>query len=422
MNVNEEIKLSSLIAPSFYGVHKDIKENAHTHYFLKGGRGSTKSSFVSIEIILGIMKNPYRNCVAIRKVGLYVHDSIYEQLSWAITKLDAWEVWEKRLSPLELIYKPTGQKILFRGADDPRKLKSTKVQNGYIGYVWYEEADQFDGMEQIRSINQSLLRGGDKYAVFYSYNPPKSTSCWINTETEAKYDDRLVHHSTYMDVDRKWLGEQFFIEAEHLKKSNPRAYRHEYLGEATGEGGEVFENVLVTDIKEDDIRLFDRIYCGIDFGYASDPFVYIVCAKHNRTLYIFDEIFKTGLSNYAAAEEIKERRIDSSPIICDSAEPKSIRELRDMGLRVIGAKKGPDSINYGIKYLQSLDKIIIDREKCPNAAREFRRYQLERDSSGNFSARFPDKNNHTIDAVRYALEEEINKKKASVVSRRVLGV
>lgn len=332
------------------------------------------------------------------------------------------EVWEKRLSPLELIYKPTGQKILFRGADDPRKLKSTKVQNGYIGYVWYEEADQFDGMEQIRSINQSLLRGGDKYAVFYSYNPPKSTSCWINTETEAKYDDRLVHHSTYMDVDRKWLGEQFFIEAEHLKKSNPRAYRHEYLGEATGEGGEVFENVLVTDIKEDDIRLFDRIYCGIDFGYASDPFVYIVCAKHNRTLYIFDEIFKTGLSNYAAAEEIKERRIDSSPIICDSAEPKSIRELRDMGLRVIGAKKGPDSINYGIKYLQSLDKIIIDREKCPNAAREFRRYQLERDSSGNFSARFPDKNNHTIDAVRYALEEEINKKKASVVSRRILGV
>ncbi|MDD6484896.1 MAG: PBSX family phage terminase large subunit [Clostridiales bacterium] len=416
------IELSSLISPAFYHVHEDIKRCGHTHYFLKGGRGSAKSSFVSLEIITGMIKNPERSCVAIRKVGAYLKDSVFMQLRWAIDILKISQLWTVKYSPLELVYEPTGQRIIFRGADDPKKLKSTKVQQGYIGYVWYEEADQFLGMEEIRSINQSLLRGGTVYTVFYSYNPPKSTGCWINAEVEREYPDRLVHHSTYLDVCRQWLGEQFFIEAEHLKQYNPELYRHEYLGEAVGDGGEVFTNVKIREITDEEVEGFEKVRCGVDFGYACDPFVYIVCATSKRRLCIFDEIFKVGLSNRMAYEMICKKGIYAAPIICDSAEPKSIRELRDLGLRVTGAKKGCDSINYGIKFLQSLDEIVIDPKRCPNAAREFRQYELERDLYGSLKADFPDKNNHTIDAVRYALEDEINMKKARVISRSELNL
>ena len=416
----ERVELSKLISPSFYRVHTDIKKGLHTHYFIKGGRGSTKSSFISLEIVTGMIRNPAMSCVAIRKVGVYLKDSVFMQIRWAIDMLGIADLWTVKYSPLELVYNPTGQRIIFRGADDPKKLKSTKVQNGYIGFVWYEEADQFTGMEEIRSINQSLLRGGEKYAVFYSYNPPKSVNCWINAEAELEYPDRLVHHSTYLDVKTEWLGEQFFIEAEHLKKYNSEIYRHEYLGEAIGDGGEVFVNVTVRKISDEEIEGFERVRCGVDFGYATDPFVYIVCSLSKRRLYIFDEIFKTGISNRDAAMRIEEKGIYSVPIVCDSAEPKSIRELRDMGLRVVGAKKGCDSVNYGIKFLQSLDEIVIDNERCPNAAREFRQYELERDIYGGLRADFPDRNNHTIDAVRYALEDVISHKKARVISRSEL--
>ena len=155
------VRLSEVIAPSFYDLHKDIKQDKHTHYWLKGGRGSTKSSFVSEELITGIMRNSEANAVVIRKVGLYLKDSVYEQLLWAISKLGVERYWQEKLSPLELVYVPTGQRIIFRGADKPKKLKSTKVRSGYIRYVWYEETDEFNGIEEklsrffTRSIRQN---------------------------------------------------------------------------------------------------------------------------------------------------------------------------------------------------------------------------------------------------------------------------
>ena len=366
-----------------------------------------------------MMKNPKRHCVAMRKVGANLRDSVYMQLKWAIDMLGAGDEWEEKSSVPELVYKKTRQRIIFRGADDPKKIKSIKVSDGYIGYVWYEEADQFFGMEEIRSINQSLLRGGDKYTVFYSYNPPMSVRNWLNQEASLPMEGRLVHHSSYLDVPEDWLGRQFIIEAEHIKKTKEKIYRHEYLGEAVGTGGEVFDNVNVREISKTERSGLDKFYAGVDFGYASDPFVYVVCAIHKRRLYILEEIFRTGLSNKRAAEIIKTK--DYNLLIrCDSAEPKSIREFRDCGLRADGAKKGPDSINYGIKFLQSLEEIVIDPVTCPNAAREFTNYEIERDNFGNLRAEFPDKNNHTIDAVRYALESEINNKKARVIERSVM--
>lgn len=403
------IELKDIIAPSFYGIHNDIKKQKHTYYWLKGGRGSTKSSFVSIEIILGMMKDSNANCVALRKVGLNLKDSVYEQLEWAIKMLGVEQYWLSKLSPLELVYIPTGQRIIFRGADKPKKIKSTKFKSGYCKYIWYEEVDEFNGMEEIRTINQSLMRGGESFCVFYSYNPPKSQRNWVNTEVLLPQETRVVHHSTYLTVPKKWLGEQFFLDAEHLEKTKPDNYRHEYLGEVTGTGGAVFTNLVIRPIVDEEIERFDNISRGLDWGYASDPFHYTVnhYDSTRRRLYIFYEIQLKSLSNRKAAEMIKAENKNNGLITCDSAEPKSIAEISDYGLRVIGARKGPDSVEYGIKWLQDLEEIIIDPVRCPHTAQEFNEYELESDGNDGFKAKFPDKNNHSIDAVRYSRESDM---------------
>lgn len=407
------MNISELIAKSFYEVHKDIKEHKHTHYWLKGGRGSTKSSFISIEIILGMMKDSNANAVVLRKVGDTLTDSVYAQLLWAIEILGVSNYWTAKVSPLKLVYNLTGQEILFRSSnnkEDYKKIKSTKFVKGYCKYVWFEELDEFFGMEEIRSINQSLLRGGDEFFVFYSYNPPKSINSWVNAEVINERKDRLVHTSCYLDVPKEWLGEQFLIEAEHLKDTNELAYRNEYLGEPTGTGGAVFTNITLREITDEEISHFDNISDGIDFGYAVDPATWGQnhYDKTRKKLYIFNEIYAVGLSNKALYEKILQKKIGHSMIIADSAEPKSIDELNSYGgIRVIGAKKGPDSVEYGIKWLQTLEEIIIDNIRCPNTAREFSLYEYEKDRMGNFKSKYPDADNHTIDMVRYSRESDM---------------
>lgn len=419
------VKLSEVIAPSFYDLHKDIKQDKHTHYWLKGGRGSTKSSFVSEELITGIMRNSEANAVVIRKVGLYLKDSVYEQLLWAISKLGVERYWQEKLSPLELVYVPTGQRIIFRGADKPKKLKSTKVRSGYIRYAWYEETDEFNGIEEIRTINQSLLRGGETFTVFYTFNPPKSQRNWINSEVLVPRSDKIVHHSDYRSVPAEWLGEQFLIEAKHLEQTKPEQYRHEYLGEVTGTGAEVFTNITIRPITDEEIKSFDHIKRGIDWGYGADPFVYITAhfdSKRNR-LFIFYEFFRCAAKYEVIANAIRKENTQNGTIIAESAEPRSNDELRDRGFRIRTAVKGPGSVEHGITWLQNLEEIIIDGTRCPNAAREFNEYELDRDSRGELKADFPDKNNHTIDAIRYALEDYIGRKIVkSTLSKRKLGI
>lgn len=403
-------KLSNLIAPSFYNVHNSLKKNKYTHYWLKGGRGSTKSSFISEEIILGIMSDNNANAVVLRKVGQYLKDSVFEQLLWAIQVLGVEHLWQVKLSPLELIYGK--QRIIFRGADKPKKIKSTKFKNGYCKYIWYEEVDEFNGMEEIRTINQSLMRGGERFVVFYSYNPPRSQRNWVNNEILKERNDRLVHHSTYLTVPKSWLGEQFFIEAEHLKQVNYDAYAHEYLGEVRGTGGEIFTNIIIRKITDDEVSNFDRIRRAVDFGYAIDPLHYTECHfdKTRRRLYIFFEIHKVGMSNRLAVESILKQNQNNCLVMGDSAEPRTIAEFKNLGLNIKGVKKGPDSVEYGIKFMQDLEEIIIDKERCPNTAREFLGYEYEKDCNDNFKSDYPDKDNHSIDAVRYALRDDMRSK------------
>lgn len=399
------------MSKAFFEVHQDILKERHTHYWLKGGRGSTKSSFVSIELILGILADQNANAVVLRKVGVNLKDSVFEQLKWAIQVLGTSDYWESRTSPLELIYKKTGQRILFRGADNPKKLKSSKFGHGYAKYIWYEEVDEFSSMDEIRSINQSLMRGGQKFAVFYTYNPPKSQKNWVNLETMEKRHDKLIHHSTYLDVPTNWLGKQFFLEAEYMEKTKPLSYQHEYLGEVTGTGGEVFTNITIRNISEEEIKTFDHISRGLDWGYAVDPLHYTVnhYDSKRRRLYIFFEIHQRGLTNRKAAQMILNENKDNKQVIADSAEPKSIAEFTEYGIRILPAKKGPDSVEYGIKWLQDLEEIIIDPIKCPNTAREFAKYELDKDGYGGWKAKFPDKDNHSIDAIRYSREDDMRR-------------
>lgn len=399
-----EINIADCIARSFDSVFWDVQDHGHTFYWLPGGRGSTKSSFVGIEVPLLLMQHPQCHAVVLRKVGNTIKNSVYPQIQWGIEQLGVADRFKYITSPHEIMYKATGQKILFFGVDDPMKVKSIKLPFGYVGIVWYEELDQFGGMEEIRNLNQSLLRGGEKYWVFASYNPPKSRNNWVNEEILNEYPDRLVHKTTYLDVPRAWLGEQFLLEAEKLKAKNETAYNHEYLGEVTGTGGAVFENVEDMAMADEMISQFDRRYYGLDFGFAVDPLAFVAMyydAKH-EDLYIFDEIYQQKLTNSKAAQLIL-RKIGSQHIMADSAEPKSIAEMKAAGLFISGAKKGPDSVDYGVKWLQGRRRIYIDKRRAPNAYREFVSYEYERNRAGQYISAYPDANNHAIDAVRYGL-------------------
>ena len=407
-----KVRLTDLIAPSFYSVHHAIKNGDATHFLLSGGRGSTKSSFAAVEIIFGMMRDPQANAVALRKVKDTIRESVYEQLLWAIEKLGVAHLWQANISPMRLTYLPTGQMVIFRGADNPKKIKSGKLRRGYVKFIWYEEADEFS-LEDIRTINQTFMRGGDSFRVFYTYNPPKSRKSWVHEHKNNPPPGWFVHHSTYLDVPREWLGEQFFIEAETLRQRNELTYRHEYLGEDVGTGGEVFRNLTIRRISDEEIATFDRIKRGLDFGFAAHPTHYseMHFDSKRRKLYIYREIHKVGMSTRALAEELKKVNPSNRPIVADSAEPRTIAELRNLGVNVVGAKKGPDSVEHGIKFLQDLDEIIIDPVRCPNTAREFEGYELEPDGNGGWKEGFPDRDNHSIDAVRYGMEDESSLKR-----------
>lgn len=402
----KKVRLSNIIAPHFWGLHRDIKRHGHTYYWLEGGRGSTKSSDISVEIPQLLIMNPECHAVVLRKIGNTIKNSVYPQMQWGIDALGLTSKFRFKTSPHEITYKKTGQKILFFGVDDPQKIKSIKLPFGYVGIVWCEELDQFSGMEEIRNLNQSLLRGGPRFWEFCSFNPPKSQNNWVNEEKLFDDPDRLVHHSTYLGVPKEWLGDRFFEDAEKLKARNETAYRHEYLGEVTGTGGAVFENVEDMAMSAELVGNFDRLYYGLDFGFSIDPlaFVSMHYDAKKEDLYIFDEIYQQKLTNSRAAELIQQKA-GSGRIIADSAEPKSIQEMRNMGLHVGGAKKSRDSVEHGIKWLQDRSHIYIDKRRCPNTYREFVTYEYERNRQGQFISAYPDKNNHALDATRYAMDD-----------------
>lgn len=400
-----EIRLTSVLGPAFYELSGDVFRHEHTHYDLSGGRGSLKSSCVSLLVPLLLIENPGAHALVLRKVANTIRDSVYAQYIWAIGELGMADYWIAKVQPMELIYKTTGQKIMFRGADDPMKIKSIKVPFGYIAVTHFEEKDQFAGRSEIRTILQSTMRGGSKFWNFESYNPPISRDNWANKDRLEDRPDRICHRSTYLDAPPEWLGEQFLNEAQHLKETDECSYRHEYLGEAVGTGGNVFDKLELREITDEEIASFDRIYQGVDWGFAPDPFAFIRVHydRAREKLYVIDELYVNRWSNSRTAEWIKEKGYIDAYVTCDSAEPKSVADFRACGVPAKAAIKGPGSIEHGMKWLQ-VRTIVIDRNRTPNAYNEFVNYEYDRDKDGNWISGYPDADCHLIDALRYAME------------------
>ena len=434
--INMSIKVSDVVAPLYVPVLKKMLQHEWTHYILKGGRGSTKSSFLGgIAIPLLIIANPNVHAVCFRKIANTVQRSTFAQVVWGIYALgleSLFEIPKSYSTPIK--YKPTGQTIMFMGLDDPQKVKSIKVPFGYVGITWWEEFDQYSGPKEIRTALQSTMRGGDKFWNLMSFNPPISMNNWANeyAEDQKTREDTLVIHNTYLDVPREWLGEAFITEAEVLKALNYKAYQHEYLGEAVGTGGGVFPNACNLDMRQEVPYSYDMlgnvvstrpmwqtwekdfIFNGLDWGFALDPTHFVKCYydKKHHDVYVFKE-YRT---NHSRNEEVFRALYEGGYITreemltCDSAEQKSIADFKTWGAYVRGAKKGPGSRERGVKWLQSLNHIYIDKEECPYTYKEFMNWEYEQNSDGEFISKLKDGDDHSIDSLRYSLELYYNKR------------
>lgn len=423
------IQPGKLWTKKFHPVFLDIFAHKHQNYIFPGGRGSTKSSFISEMIPMSIINNPTCHALVFRKVANTLKTSVYAQVVWAIGELGLMDYFVFHTSPLEIIYKPTRQKILFFGLDDAGKIKSVKLPFGYIGITWWEELDQYSGEAEIRKVMQSTMRGGDTYWNFMSFNPPISANNWANEYTaeceDKRKHDTLVVRSTYLDVPKHWLGQAFIDEAEYVKKTNERAYKNEYLGIPIGTGGNVFPNVCPLEMSDEMIGNFEYVYNGLDWGYANDPnaFVKLAFDTTRNDMYIFAEHMATHESNRQLFDRLyvdkkwNKKQIDEngnivyvpSPLLelnemvtADSAEPKSIADFRSWGCFMRPTIKYPESVRQGIKWLQSLNHIYIDRVRCPEAYHEFSTYEYERDKDGKVTSNYPDCDNHFLDGTRYA--------------------
>lgn len=403
-----QIDVMDVIAPCYYPVHSDIRNERHTFYNFPGGRGSAKSSFCAIELLIGIMRDASKkaNALVIRKYAVTLRGSVFSQIQWAIDMLGVSHLWESTINPMQFRF-VTGQVIRLAGLDDASKLKSIKPTKGYFKYLWIEEFSEICGELELRNLQQSVLRGGNKFIVFRSFNPPISRSNWAN-EFVAQDDRALTFYTDYTMIPAEWLGETFLTEAERLKTINFKAYEHEYLGKAVGNGSEVFPNLEIREITDEEIENMNYIYQGIDFGFAADPAVFIRLSydRKKEIIYFLDELFVKGWSNAAMADWIKDKGYDEYLVTCDSAEPKSIADLRDCGLVTRGCFKRPGAVLYRIKWLQKR-KIVIDRRRTPKSCKEFENYSYVTDKRGEVLSQVPDIDNHSIDATGYALDSLI---------------
>lgn len=427
---SDNLDIRDHIAECFLPVHEDVTRGDHAFINLPGGRGSGKSSYISLEIVNQIMKDRSgkSNALIIRKYANTLRGSVFNQIQWAIDTLGVSEHWRSTVMPLEFKYK-SGQVIRFSGLDDPTKLKSLKPVTGYFRILWIEEFSEITGLPELRNLQQSVLRGGDRFTVFRSFNPPISKNAWVNQYIEEKDDRALTVRTDYRMIPESWLGDLFLEEAERLREINPKAYEHEFLGLPVGNGSEVFPNLEIRTLTDEEIQKQTYIFQGLDFGFSSDPFAFVRVAYDRKTdtIRFLDEMYKRGCSNKDIADRIKERGYDRTgqisgsylsgeiyeerqTIVCDCAEPKSIVDLHDNGLRAIGCHKEPGCVQYRIKWLQHR-KIVIDPDRTPESAREFQNYCYVIDrKTGEITSELPDRDNHTIDATAYALDRLIYRK------------
>jgi phage terminase large subunit len=388
---------------------------------VKGSRASKKSKTCALDFIKGIMKYPQANLLVTRKTYRTLKDSCYSDLKWAVHRLKADEHWAFTTNPLEMTYLPTGQKILFRGLDDPLKVTSISVDIGCLCWLWIEEAYEITNEEDFDMLDESI-RGevpeGLYKQITITFNPWNEKHWLKKRFFDNPSDDTLAITTNYMC--NEWLDESDKKVFEKMKVNNPRRYQVAGLGNWGIVDGLVYENwkeeefTLISRIdyeklenKEGNYIIKDHLEStfGLDFGYTNDPSA-LFCGlvdRKNMKIYVFDEMYEKGLSNKAIYQNILNMGYAKEHITADSAEPKSIDELRNLGLyRVSAANKGKDSINNGIQYIQDFEIIIHPR--CVNFLTEISNYTWDNDKFGNKLNKPIDDFNHLLDAFRYAME------------------
>jgi phage terminase large subunit len=391
--------------------YKDYWKTRKRYRIVKGGRGSKKSTTAALNFICNIMKYRGANLLVIRKYFKDHKDSTYAQLKWAINRLGVAGLFECKLSPLEIIYIPTGQKILFRGMDDPQSLTSITVEKGVLCWVWFEEFFQISSEEDFNKVDMSI-RGEMPEGLFKqitgTFNPWNEKH-WIKKRFFDNPDDNTFTLTTDYTCN-EFLDDADLKLFEDMRTKNPRRYKVEGLGEWGISQGLVFDNWIEREFNiQDIIKKFPQVKScfGLDFGYTVDPsgFIASLIDPQNKKLYCFDEFYERGLLNDAIANRIKYMGYAKEEIVADSSEPKSIDEIRNYGIsRIKAARKGKDSINNGIQFLSQFE--IIVHPKCTNLILELNNYAWEVKDGITLSTPI-DAFNHLIDPLRYSVEKYI---------------
>lgn len=377
---------------------------------VKGSRRSKKSKTMALWTIYNIMKYPQSNMLVVRKTYRTLKDSCFTELKWAIKRLGVDQWWDIKESPLEMTYKPTGQKIYFRGLDDPLKITSIAVEIGVLSWMWIEEAYEITSEADFDTLAESMLGDcpeGLFKQITLTFNPWNEKT-WIKKRFFDNPNEDILAITTNYKCN-EWLSNEDIKVFEEMKKRNPRRYQVAGLGDWGITDGLVYENWTERAFTIDEVTNCVTV-AGLDFGYTNDPTAFFIgfLDTENKKLYVWDEIYEKGLSNKAICENITKMGYKKERITADSAEPKSIDELKGLGLYVSGAKKGKDSILNGIQWIQDLDITIHPR--CVNFITEISNYTWDEDKFGNKINKPIDDFNHLMDAMRYALEKHIKSK------------
>lgn len=418
-----EVYLPEVIGKG-YGTYWNYKGR---YRVVKGSRASKKSTTTALNMIYRIMTYPDSNGLVIRKVFRTIKDSCFSQLKWAIHRLKVDKYWKATNSPLELTYLPTGQKILFRGLDDPLKVTSVVVDNGSLCFLWIEEAYEIMNEDDFNMLDESI-RGQVPDGLFKQITltlNPWNDRHWIKKRFFDTEDKDILAITTNYKCN-EWLDESDLKVFETMKTHNPKRYRVAGLGEWGVVDGLVYENVREDRFNKEDVIKNNpdiKPVFGLDFGYTNDPTA-LFCGLldlENYKIYVFDELYEKGLSNKNIYKEIEKMGYRKEKIIADSAEPKSIDELKDLGLyRISPAKKGKDSILNGLQFIQNFE--IIVHPKCVNFMTEITNYQWAKDKFNKPINEPIDDFNHLMDAMRYAVEPYIRNRKLRTINKKILGV
>jgi len=404
--MTNEIDVSSRIGKGYNRFWNSRKR----YVVVKGSRGSKKSKTSALWHIVKMMQNPLSNTLVIRKTERTLRDSCFSDMVWAIHRLGVEQYWKSTTSPLEITYKHTGQKILFRGLDDPLKIASISVPIGLITFVWIEEAYEITKEADFDTLDESVrgeLPEGYFKRITLTFNPWNEKHWLKKRFFDESHDNVLALTTTYLcnewldDVDRKLFDE--------MRVRNPRRYQVAGLGHWGVAEGLVYENWEEREFKLADVASFELV-AGLDFGYTNHPSGFLVAFYDatGKALWIWDDMYEKGLSNRKIFDRITEMGYSKERITADSAEPKSIDELKGYGLRIKGAKKGKDSVMNGIQWIQDLR--IWVHPRCVNTITELSSYAWDEDRLGNKLNSPKDDMNHLMDAMRYALEDKIKTK------------